>query len=815
MREAVGRLTAALQAWVLRADTSAGVKHLSIRYLKMPGADLEVIAFIAVQVLLDSLTQPTSYLTTANTVASAIEDEVRFAQIKKNLPMDWRRIKRRLKLVSPEMHRKALRNCVAKLEADWEPWDRKHKYSLGAVLIELMATATGLVKVTLVSSVKGGRSQHRRAVVCPTEEALAWLTNTNELHKNLYPFYLPTVVPPEPWVGPKEGGYPANIFMRWPLVKQHFVLSKADSPPADLNTEETAPKVYSAVNALQETPWVVNDNVYAVFSHFWSAEDCAPIADLPARQELSLPPTPINIDTDLTVKARWKRDAALIHSKNNANAARRILIGKINFIAQKYQHQEFWFPHKLDFRGRAYPIPAFLQPQGCSLAKGLLLFSEAMPLDTASALDWWMVHGANTHGEGKRSFQNRIQWVTANDALLTAISEDPISNRSLWEHADSPWQFLAFAFEYAEWKADPTGFKSRIPVAMDGTNNGLQLYSLLLRDPVGAAATNVLAEPYCTEARDSLLSRDCTPHSASVSLRLCTSVPKDIYQDVSDAVTRRMQSISVPYMNPEGETDAEMSANWLGFVGPKGFPRGAAKRPVMVLPYGGTMFSVREYVEAWYIEEIEARRLELKRPFSNTYIHTQFLTRIMIEEIHKVVSGAVVAMEWLRDIAFLSAEHKTALLWTTPSGFGVYQKVPNMARVVIRTAIGSICRKRNATIPLADTVSGRGQANSFAPNFVHSIDAAIMTLTTEACARDGAIKSFAMVHDSFAVHAANASLLSLRLRECVRDMFSRDLLSELEAEVRQKLPLDIKLPERPPLGALVSDCVMTSPYFFA
>src|SRR5690606_32168686 len=73
------------------------------------------------------------------------------------------------------------------------------------------------------------------------------------------------------------------------------------------------------------------------------------------------------------------------------------------------------------------------------------------------------------------------------------IAADPISYRE-WTDADVPFQFLAWCFEYADYKRNPVEFTSRIPLGQDGSCNGLQHFSAMLRDSAGGRATNLLPD---------------------------------------------------------------------------------------------------------------------------------------------------------------------------------------------------------------------------------------------------------------------------------------------------------------------------------
>jgi DNA-directed RNA polymerase len=49
-------------------------------------------------------------------------------------------------------------------------------------------------------------------------------------------------------------------------------------------------------------------------------------------------------------------------------------------IADQFVGRDMYFPHNLDFRGRAYPIPPNLNHMGNDFTRGVLRFAEAKPL---------------------------------------------------------------------------------------------------------------------------------------------------------------------------------------------------------------------------------------------------------------------------------------------------------------------------------------------------------------------------------------------------------------------------------------------------
>jgi DNA-directed RNA polymerase len=221
----------------------------------------------------------------------------------------------------------------------------------------------------------------------------------------------------------------------------------------------------------------------------------------------------------------------------------------------------------------------FFQPQGNDLAKGLLKFARGKPINDGVAAGWLMVHGANTYGEDKIGLEARIAWVQENEKRIITIADDPWSDL-WWTEADKPWQFLAFCFEWAAFQAHGWGYVSSIPVSMDGSCNGLQHFSAMLRDPVGGKATNL------------------TP----------SNEPADIYQEVADVVIQKLEHLTSALASEDEDlrADAIRAREWLDF----GITRKTTKRSVMVVPYSGTRFSCKDYIKE-YVEETVDDRLRL------------------------------------------------------------------------------------------------------------------------------------------------------------------------------------------------------------
>lgn len=756
LREATKDTEKAVRAWFAKSKKGKG-KNAHAYALAAP-LKPGVVAMLAVRVILDSVGSDNSYTSCAYTIGSSVDEEVKLTKLAKAAPKAWRDFRRRHKRFTKRSFNKMLADVCAKASVSHDPAPKRDRIQLGVALIEMVIQNTGIVKAQAMSTIRG----NSRLVLVPADETLNWLSKSNEAHESLFPFFLPMVDVPNDWVDPWDGGYHTNLLVRRPLVK-----TRDRDLVGDLE-RATMPEVYRAVNCLQRTPWRINKTILACVESVWDAGE--PIADLPSREDMDRIKKP---QGELSPEAfkEWKRRAAIRYQEVVANRSRRVMFSKILFMAQRFAKEaRFYYPHQVDFRGRFYPIPFFLNPQGSSLARGLLEFAEGKPIKNDAALSWFEIHGANCFGVDKVPFSQRRDWVRNNIAAIKAVYTDPLDCR-WWTEADSPWEFLAWCLEYGEYLENPATFQSHLPVAMDGSNNGLQIFSLLMRDPVGAEATNV------------------TPGQS----------PRDIYQDVADLATSRLLA------DPD-----KMAARWLEFCDGR-VPRKAVKRSVMTKPYGSTFHSCVHYTRDWQRER--EREAKLDRFFPTGYDPAVMFARHAWAAIETVVGKASECMDWLRAVARIHAEHGIPVRWTAPTGFPVKQSYLRYEHKRIKTAVGDVIRYTQYREDTSE-VALLKQMNGVSPNLVHSYDAAVLAKTI-CLADDRGIRSLAMIHDSYGTHAADCPELAELLRDRYVDVFQEDLLERFRRECQSNLPSGVVLPPVPERGELDVNQVRRSLYFFA
>ena len=94
--------------------------------------------------------------------------------------------------------------------------------------------------------------------------------------------------------------------------------------------------------------------------------------------EVEKPPKPFDIATNKDSSKAISKDCAEVMNKNAGSFKRSCRTRMTMQAVDLFRNEEkFYLPWSFDYRGRAYPIPAFLTPQDTDFGKSLLKFHEA------------------------------------------------------------------------------------------------------------------------------------------------------------------------------------------------------------------------------------------------------------------------------------------------------------------------------------------------------------------------------------------------------------------------------------------------------
>ena len=755
--ESIESLATEIKRWKKNAETGPGRKHRALPYFDL--IPINVMAALTARTCLDGISQQRTLTSIAMKLGQYLEDEHRAISIKEQEPNLYLDLFDRTKKHTSYASKRRLWYKTAKANDLFLPkWGGKDRCAVGLVLIELMRTATGLIDIETVTNI----FSRSVTLVRATPSLIEWLKNAHAFHEILRPVFMPMVVDPMPWKNMWQGGYLSDEVRRRPLVKTY------DKGYLEELDNTAMPEFYSAINTMQATKFEINDDVLQCMMYCY--ENNSGIGGLPATGDRERPERPTDKDwEDEEIQRRWRREAREIHHLNAQDRSKRLHLTKVLYLAQKFNGQTVTFPVQCDFRSRVYPIPIYLNYQGPDFAKGLLRFSQGDPIETQNDANYLGVHAANCYGLDKKTIEDRLNWVWSHEDLFKAIFHDPLGTTSEWSKADEPWQFLAAAMDLGEFLEEGFGHVSRTPCAQDASNQGHQIYALLLRDPVGAMHTNVLP----------------------------SDLPHDLYQTVANIVIRKLR-----------DSDDPRAATWLKF----GIDRKTVKRQTMTSVYGSTQQSCKEYTAQWYFELVQdglRPKVFVDHPFKACI----FLSTLIYEAIGEAVQSAQAGMDWLREVAGLCMENDVIPMWSTPTGYIVKQLYEKQASMEVKTTIGQKIRRHRLQYGKGE-LSPMRHKNGICPNLVHSYDAALMMKTVN-LARLNDVSQFCMVHDSYATTAAKSGMLSSCLRQATVDMFKEDLMADFARQITHLLPAGVELPDIPYVGGLDIEAVFDSQYYFA
>lgn len=752
-RACVEPLTQAIEAWLENANAGkAGRRHTALPFLSL--IEPEAAAWLTAHSAFDSISRRIPMLSLAMGVADRIREHLEWSELAKQEPVLARFVGKRLAKSTSARHRRAVVNHVTHSKGIHLKWSSDAKAKLGALLIELLISSTGMFCIEHRSE-RRNRTRTYLMMAPETQKAV------EEMHGRfalLSPVHLPMVVKPLPWTGVFNGGY---LSRRVSMVKtnNHNFLE-------ELQRVEM-PLVYQALNAMQETAWRINRGVLDTMKQVW--EEGGTLGGLPPRENLPLPAKPADIAENREARRAWRRKAAAVVEHNIGLTSKRLAVLRKLQVATRFADEtELYFPHVLDWRGRAYPVSSDVTPQADDAGRALLLFARGKPLGETGA--WWLaVHIANLFGVDKVSFDERVRWVEENSDKLLDSGFRPLDGERFWCTADKPWQALAACFEWVGFTMQGAEYVSRLPIAVDGSCNGLQNFSAMLLDEAGGAATNL------------------TP----------ADKPQDIYERIAAEVR---QSVSA---DAAGGENAALAGLWEGKIS-----RGMVKRPVMTLPYGVTRYGMRDQISA------EAGKLGLvlgEEPLRACI----YLSDIVYDSIGRVVVAARLVMEWLQIAARVAAQNGLPVRWTAPQGFVVLQDYRKQREHRTNVMLGGRPVRLSLNMD-TDKMDARRMAMGISPNFVHSCDAAHLMRTVSLCASEG-LESFGMIHDSYATVAADAERLGQLLRRAFVEQYSYDVLARFRAELMEQLPPELaaEIPPLPERGTLDISRVLDSEYFFA
>ncbi|KJZ77810.1 hypothetical protein HIM_02987 [Hirsutella minnesotensis 3608] len=674
-------------------------------------------------------------------------------------------------VIDPSEAERSLRDAARK------PWSMHIKAHVGSILIKSLIE-TAKIKVTVKHPETGAMvSQYqpafthmsqprkgRKVGVLVLNEALSKKMQSEPTGDYLAK-HLPMVVPPKPWSGFTEGGLldtKTNLVRVKPGDREQTRYTEAAIKSGDMD------QVLKGLDVLGKTAWRINTQVLDVMKEAWNDREA--VANLPPMDpKFELPPEP-DMSSDPRARIDWMQQVKTIENKKSSLHSQRCFMNLQLEIADAFRNQTIYFPHNIDYRGRAYPMPAYLNHMGADHTRAILRFAKGKELG-ARGLRWLKIHLANVYGMDKSSFDERESFTTENTANVIDSATQPLKGSRWWLQAEDPWQCLAACFELkaALDLPDPTKYISNLPVHQDGTCNGLQHYAALGGDSWGAKQVNL--EP--------------------------GERPADVYSAVADLVRKAI------------DKDADIGVEFAKTLQGK-ITRKVVKQTVMTNVYGVTFAGAKLQV----CKQLDALYPDLGKSVGTTNVHLSiYVAKLIFEALASMFRGAHDIQYWLgnvggratraltsRQLDLLAdsyekgtapkilpkgiegfreaaADFRSTIIWTTPLRMPVVQPYRKGNSREVRTCLQAVVYNAE---DVTDPVHRRKQLQAFPPNFIHSLDASHMMLSALQCNEKGL--DFAAVHDSFWTHAGDVDTMNLVLRDSFIRIHEEDAIARLASE---------------------------------
>jgi DNA-directed RNA polymerase len=553
---------------------------------------------------------------------------------------------------------------------------------------------------------------------------------------------------------------------------------------------ETHPILFDCLNKAQRVGWQINEDIYDI--HLWA------------------------------IRNKAEAFADIWNQRNPEARATKLREAKaIGSMAKRFIGKTFYHLYYYDFRGRKYPTTAYLHEQGSDLARGLLLRADSKALGE-DGYRWLLISIASTWGgDGGREdglktdkipLDERVAWVVDNEEIILSYAESPKVHQG-WMQADKPWQFLAACNELKrlrEHQAIACGgdwndfsYESHAECYIDGSNNGSQHLSALIRDEVTAPHVNLVPSEYPGDlyryVADSVweqIEEQVAVYSKGEIKGIETFIDTliDYKKEINDAEPRSEQRKALVEQIQDFKAEHEdimapaAAVFWNRLKPPKD-KRKVVKRNVMTLPYGGTPYGLGQQ----QIDDAKKHGIDMLMYMEHSW--GSWLGRLIFDSCKVSLAKPMQLLTVFEKAGRLAEAEGRFLSWTVPvTEFPVIQNYTQGKVKKIWVQYGPPLGKRASTGYYANTLqlnvsfiediepSKGKQSQGASPNAIHSLDAAHLAMTVSRA--DFPVST---IHDSYGALLADMPALYSLVRETFIDLYKTDPLQRIMEDIQGDL----------------------------
>ena len=712
------------------------------------------------------------------------------------------------------------------------------KAAIGGFMMNVVLESTGLFEMEYIKK-KPSEKWRGTLYLRFTKEAEEELASLNEFLDGLAPQFGPMYLTPYPWDRDSLGPYhDVSLARLVPIVKHMGPAQEKAVHEAIAAGQMDGP--IEALNVLQETPLTANQ--FVVEAVKWAREK---VVESGGTLKIKSFPNLMKVQELPNLKtAEWDkltRDEQMTygHEQLAARKTNREVDGNHLHIRRALKEAEesieadcFYLPHQFDFRGRIYHTSEFGH-HNTDYLRAMMMFANKTPVTEAN-ISFLALQLANTFGNkiDKLSFEKRLAWAAANEDRMKYVARhyddmetqwekiDPVTNQTLfdketgeiihitpfeyWASADDPFQFLAACNEWANIAEHGEGYLCGLPIALDATQSGIQIYAAMGRNQQDGENVNLTDN----------------------------DEPGDLYDvirlKVIDLVEAQVEEYSArdeDDLDDDEFADLRHGQMWLQKNNQDELAyltRGAMKRPVMTYGYSSRRFGIADQIRSDTMEPMAKDvRLGLmeSHPFGtdNGFHAAFYMAGKIIEAIEEEVVSVKDGMKFVQDGVDICNRMDMHMHYTTPLGFPVIQNYRDRNKSNDRVEIPKwdgkkYVRGKLNLKPYNDDINKPKSKRACSPNFVHSLDATLLMMTVLKCAEHD-VRDIMVVHDSFSTTIGDAEMLGWAVRKSFVELFEDYCpYTDFKAQTIQRVADRLTVPEQ---GDLDITEVMKSKYAFS
>lgn len=629
---------------------------------------------------------------------------------------------------------------------------------LGANLIETVCSMTDPAFQIIRSENAGGASNEATRVVL-TDSALKHMDDLYDNQRISKPVFSPMLSEPKSVL---EGSYyDERVASKVRLVKTWNREHKA----VVRESAVLGARWVDAVNAIQSVPLKINSEILPIIRRAYEINHLEVTDKGEHRRKFKKIP-PSSLPQGLSKKEGYQYKSLQSTFLSDMGEARSMS-----------SEERMYLPAFLDFRGRVYAIPS-LNHQAADWMKSLWMFADGKPIETKAAGDWLKIHLANAgdfNKISKASFKDRVKWVDNNHDRIMAFGADPFADPE-WFYGDEsndgasePFLFAAACLEYRKWQLLGSSYICHLPVAIDGSNSGLQHFSAMLRDSTTGKRVNLIPG----------------------------EKPEDVYRDAAELLI----GILKDDLENSDEATKALAAEWLDF----GISRKTTKRSTMTICYGSRKGGVTKSnstnkmeLFGWAEQLMSDVISEKMHKFANPIKSAVYLANHLDVVLRQIAPKPMEVMDWLQHLAGVMAKENLPIVWFTPLSFPVYNAYYKVKETQLSITVKGRRLRNRFVYGYTDKLVPSKQRTSMSPNFVHSCDATHLQMAA-VTAKEAGIHQFLLIHDSFSCLPSDMEEFAAIVKSTFVELYENwDPLQDLYDRVIAALPENKRSKVQPP-----------------